>query len=53
MNELKEVALRAGSLSQVFSLTAAKDLTGLQAQLTHYHCIFDCNYFIHFEGSSE
>lgn len=28
MNELEEVALRAGSLSQVFSLTAAKDLTG-------------------------
>lgn len=53
MNGLEEVALLAGSLSQVFSLTAARDLTGLQVLLTHYHCIFDCNYFIHFEGSSE
>lgn len=53
MNELEEVALCAGSLSQVFSLTAAKDLTGLQVRLTHYDCIFDCNYFIHFEGSFE
>lgn len=44
MNELEAVALRAGSSSQVFSLTAARDLTGLQVLLTHYHCICDCNY---------
>lgn len=53
MNELEEAALRAGSLSQVFSLTAARDLTGLRVLLRHHHCLFDCNYFIHFEGSSE